>query len=191
MKNYRILYSVFFLFIFFLISNSAFAQKGIFVDADLSIFPNSNLAMGQIACTSGYRFNKMIAAGLEYRGAGYATDGGRTLTMNGLGLVFRLTNKRFFGKITHGLLLTAKHVDDSPYFDKYDGGGSYNSLTMGYRFRSGFLLGGTYTLARNTRHIRTYYDDGNFDNMPPEEVTYGMKYIGITLGVAFPRESQE
>lgn len=196
MKNICTFYSALFLFIFFLASNSAFSQKGLFVDGELSIVPIPSFFIGQVSVTSGYRFNRNIAVGLEYRGAGSVDRDVHVRNMQGIGLTFRFAKDLFIAKLTQGMVLSA-HMDDEDlyYIEEYTGGGFYNSIFLGARFRSGFLLGGTVTLARKTKFTKEFNDpdiinDTNFDilYLPYIDSSVSMFFVGVTVGVTFPRE---
>jgi len=197
MKNSNYFFVTLLLLCFLSISSNLYAQshirgKGFFVDADLGffVFP-FEIFMGQASLSSGYRFNKKIALGLEARTAGFTTDGGRINGFKGGGMTFRFTHERFLAKLTQGYVFHARAIDDSPYSNDFKRGGTYNSLSLAYRMRSGFSLGATYTLSRNIKFTRNYHPDGFLGDLPSEDVRYNIPSLGIMLGWTFPRESNE
>ncbi|MGK0366399.1 MAG: hypothetical protein ACI85O_003472 [Saprospiraceae bacterium] len=189
MKTNNHSFSILLLFCFVFISNNTFAQsdkqpKGLFVDFDVSaIFVDDDL-MGHAAFASGYRFNKKMAAGLEFRSAGRANIGNNT-NMAGIGAVYRYTDKWFLGKVTLGKVLKSFHGEDSDLYWENPRGGFYYSLSLAYRSQRGFLIGLCYTGVQNNK-FDFYIPDDTGELVLAGVFTAPFGAFGIMLGAAFP-----
>ena len=189
MKN-NILLSISFFFLFLFVSNSAFSQsekkaKGLFVDFDFSVLIADGDFMGHAALASGYRFNEKMGAGIEVRSASKFSCCNH-FGMQGVGVIYRHTDKWFLGKITFGKILNASRTWDSfPTFE-YEKGGLYYSVSAAYRARPGFVFGLTYTGIENTQFGYYEYDFNTNEPIYDGKRTVRFGTIGIMLGVAIP-----
>lgn len=182
-----------------------------FIDADVGVFlyPDySPVGFTHASFSAGYRFNANRAIGLEYRGAKFEDASNYDESGRGIGLVYRSTrNSGVYTRTSLGVVLSSKRtVYESAVKYDAEGLGSYYSLTFGYQFRSGVLLGitGSGFTGRNFRKSRLilapeYADSGNFPffdvrNAPADagvfvpdgEERTNFYTFTLTVGYAFP-----
>lgn len=129
------------------------ADVGFFFVPDYTIQSFTHLAVG-----GGYRFHEYHAIGAEYRGV-RNDDYYYNESAKGLGVCYRLDFKGVFGKISVGKIITSKKGEfESPSKFDYTGGGIYTTYSLGYHFRSGVLLGISYTGVGGTRFDRSQFE---------------------------------
>lgn len=131
-----------------------------FIDADAGFMLTLNISAPiwlHASLGTGYRINPTHAVGLEYRTA-YFEEGGGTESGSGLGGVYRFTRKGIYAKTALGLILNSKKGfrETTAVYD-YTGSGSYQSVTLGYQFRNGIMVGATINRLANRNFDRSRF----------------------------------
>ena len=124
---------------------SSTKAKKIFLDADIGVFLNlfdNGDGHAQISLNGGYLLNQQFGVGLEgkYLGLG---GSGSSHSATGLGGFIKYEYKGFYLKPSFGKILYGTYGSDYAENEKADfvSAGYYFSGTMGYRLKSGLLLG--------------------------------------------------
>jgi hypothetical protein len=208
-----LLYVLFFLYGFVLSAQGDYGTAPLtppfFIDADVGAFtPVDYSATGftQVSLASGYRLHRYHAIGLEYRRARVSSAYDEQ-TGGGLGAVYRFTWKGLYAKTSFGKVLHGRKKEfESPIRFDAAGGGFYQSLTLGYRFRFGLFVGASFSAFVNRLFDRSElilspkYDDGGLfpfydvTDIPDDAGTFvpdgsertGFPALTLTVGYAFP-----
>ena len=156
-------------------------SAGLFVyDIDAGLI--NHQALGAV----GYRLSPHHAVGASWRGAGFTGSYNRE-GFSGIGLDYRLSlPQRLIVKVGGGLAISGSEGSDSSEAT-YLGGGRYGALTLDYRLRSGFTLGGWVTGVRGTRFDNYNWDWSVDDFVYSGEVEEQLVVAGIQLGWAWSR----
>ena len=156
-------------------------SAGLFVyDIDAGLI--NHQALGAV----GYRLSPHHAVGASWRGAGITGSYNRE-GFSGIGLDYRLSlPQRLIVKVGGGLAISGREGSDSSEAT-YLGGGRYGALTLDYRLRSGFTLGGWVTGVRGTRFDNYNWDWSVDDFVYSGEVEEQLVVAGIQLGWAWSR----
>jgi hypothetical protein len=186
-------------------SKKSTADLPYFVDADvgaLIVLDYSASGYAHAALGAGYRFHPYHGAGLEYR-RGYFSNSYDEDISNALGASYRFTYRGLFAKVSLGLIVDSKRYTDE-YHTRYNstGGGHYQNLTLGYRFRSGILIGASLAgyINRNFDReqfvfdVEPEYPYDRIEDIPPDagsmepagQFTESFGTLTLTLGYAFP-----
>ena len=179
------------------------AEGGAFVPFDYSASGFTHFALG-----AGYRLHPLHAVGLEYR-RGHFSNAYSDQASGGLGAVYRLTYRGLFAKVGAGLIVGSTKNEYESYIDyRSAGGGHYRNLTLGYRFRSGILIGASAAGYWNRRFDRRWFnfyeepdyvywssldeltaEDGFFT--PAGSIRDPFATLTLTVGYAFPGRGRQ
>lgn len=117
--------------------------------------------------SGGYLLRPSHGIGLEMRSI--KGTSGQNISMQGLGLNYRFSRKRFISKLSVGKVLDVSYTSSEGYLWRYSRpqGGHYLTHTVGMRVVHNFMLGLNCTVTRNVNYRYSYgqyiYDDhGNF-----------------------------
>lgn len=117
--------------------------------------------------SGGYLLRPSHGIGLEMRSI--KGTSGQNIHMQGLGVTYRFSKKRFITKFAVGKVLDVSYTSSEGFLWKYSNpqGGHYLTHTVGMRFVRNFMLGLNCTVTRNIDFRYSYgqyiYDDhGNY-----------------------------
>jgi len=168
-------------------TSKLFNESPIFAQFGLGVFPHFSMFNGEFSAAAGYRFNRYIGLGVEYRSTGTHNESfGRGA--NVLGVQLRAQNRRgWLANLGVGRVIDAYQGSDNQHGSEYRDGGEYLSLDVGYQFRWGGTLGAYVTSVRGISHYNTTWSDDTNRNERTgtmSEDEFGS--FGVKLGLAFP-----
>lgn len=129
----------------------------LFVDAEFGgAFLGDYFNNRMYAVSGGYLFKPDHGIGLEMRSI--KGTSGQHITMQGLGLTYRLAKRRLYAKVAVGTVLDVSYTSSEGFLWKYSDprGGFYTTHTVGLRFARVCMLGLNCTLTNGINYRYSY-----------------------------------
>ena len=138
-----------------------------------------------MALGGGYRFTSKLALGADYRSIN--NQGAyNSYRMKGVGGSARFTHKWMFLKASIGKVLSSEHFQDNERMWDFSPSGQYLSITGGYHFQRGLLLGLSFSSVSKLRFDQ--YSPNDFMILVYEKQVIKQYYaVTFTIGYAWRR----
>ncbi len=168
-------------------STTFYATSPVYLQVGLGLLPSPDAFNTEFSATIGYRFNRRLGLGVEYRRTSTHNE---SFGDNGklLGLHLRSQgSKGWLTSLGGGIVLSASQGSDG--FDSYTyrSGGYYLAADIGYQFRWGLVLGLYTTAVLETTHDHIRYNNDNDTYERTGNIsTHSFVSFGPKISYAFP-----
>ncbi len=163
----------------------------VFLQVGLGMLPTLDPLNLEISAATGYRLNRHLGVGVEYR---FTTTANISTWRNAqlLGLHARGQLKSgWTASLGVGTVLGGNVGDDGFTLSEYNSGGGYVATDLGYQFRWGGTLGVYATIVQGQRYDLSEFNlDTDLYEPTGRTSTEGLFGLGIKIGYALPRRDK-